>query len=304
MFQVSCRTARQSIHDIARIPWSSLLPPLLSCDTHVNPCSICWPLFDEVGFAWVTLRHVALRIYCNNILLKCTLACFYRPDVLLAELILVLGHSAAVVMEPTHGGESSLKNWHGINFNMILFSVHYTGFQYSLNIPNLITAIREDEIPINVLVCGLVIGWRDVCICSNIQVAISSFLHSSQLFSSCAMVCSEDEYFEGYYMQRKITHSFSSTTLSPPSTVICLILYQIYAAFKEFMGLEMLPYSRETGSRTAWAVIFALQKKSQHVNGFSAIMYYQCPEKITGVMQYIWSEINLETLITGIDAVN
>lgn len=113
---------------------------------------------DEVGFASVTLRHVALGICCNNILLKGTLTCFYRPDVLLVELILVLGHSAAVVMEPTPGGESSLKNWRGIDFNVILFSSHYIGFQYSLNIPNPITAIREDEIPINALVCGLVIG--------------------------------------------------------------------------------------------------------------------------------------------------
>jgi len=37
-------------------------------------------------------------------------------------------------------------------------------------------------------------------------------------------------------MQRKITRYFSSTTVSPISTVISLILYQIYADFKKISG--------------------------------------------------------------------
>lgn len=46
-------------------------------------------------------------------------------------------------------------------------------------------------------------------------------------------------------------HYFSSTTVSPISTVICLILFKIYTDFKEFMILVMLQYSRETSSMMA-----------------------------------------------------
>lgn len=53
---------------------------------------------------------------------------------------------------------------------------------------------------------------------------------------------------------------FSSTTASPISTAVCLILYQIYTAFKEFMGLLLSKYSRAMGSKRVGAVIFALQK--------------------------------------------
>lgn len=111
---------------------------------------------------------------------------------------------------------------------------------------------EEDEILINIL------DWSATD--HRSKGCLHLFQHSGdykqpltffQLFSSCAMVHSEDEYFEEYYMQRKTMHYFSSTTVSPISTVICLILFQIYTDFKEFMILVMLQYSRETSSMMA-----------------------------------------------------